>query len=119
MRKEYPSDISREQFEEIRAILEQCRKKTRPRKVDLYDVFCAVLYVLKTGCQWRALPSDFPKWQNVYVYFRFWTKRVKGTQSILEATLKKNGLKVPYPSWAQGSHPVLHSRRTKRKKHPL
>ena len=38
-----PSDISREQFEPIGPLLESARKKTAPRKVDLYDVFCAVL----------------------------------------------------------------------------
>ena len=62
MRKSYPSDIKREQFEAIRALLESARKKTAPRRVDLYEVFCAVLYLLRTGCQWRALPSDFPWW---------------------------------------------------------
>jgi hypothetical protein len=41
----YPSDISREQFEQIRAVLESVRKKTKPRQVDLYDVFCGLLYV--------------------------------------------------------------------------
>jgi len=30
--------------------------------VDLYDVLCAILYVLKSGCQWRMLPRDFPNW---------------------------------------------------------
>ncbi|GFQ64323.1 hypothetical protein TNCT_662311 [Trichonephila clavata] len=61
MRKNYPSDISREQFEKIRPILESSRKKTRPRNLDLYEVFCAVLIVLKSCCQWRMLPKDFPK----------------------------------------------------------
>ena len=40
MRKAYPSDISRKQFEQISPILENARKKTKPRTVDLYDVFC-------------------------------------------------------------------------------
>ena len=61
MRKGYPSDIKREQFEAIRPLLESARRKTAPRKVELYEVFCAVLYLLRTGCQWRALPSDFPQ----------------------------------------------------------
>ncbi|WP_374101184.1 transposase [Bacillus cereus] len=34
--------------------------RTRPGTVDLYEVFCGVLYVLTTGCQWSNLPSDFP-----------------------------------------------------------
>lgn len=45
MRKSYPSDISREQFEIIRPLLESARKKTALRKVELYEVFCAVLYL--------------------------------------------------------------------------
>jgi len=43
----YPSNISPEQFDKIKPILESARKKTRPRSIDLYDVFCGVLYVLK------------------------------------------------------------------------
>ena len=43
MRDSYPSDISREQFEPLQAIFEQAKKKTKPRVVDLYDVFCAIL----------------------------------------------------------------------------
>lgn len=61
MRHRYPSDISRDQFEQIRPLLESALKKTAPRKMDPYEVFSAVLYLLRTGCQWRALPSDFPK----------------------------------------------------------
>ena len=59
MRKSYPSDISRKQFEQILPQWEAFRKTTRPREVDLYEVFCGVLYVLKSGCQWRMLPGDF------------------------------------------------------------
>lgn len=51
MRKAYPSDISRKQFEHILPILESARNKTKPRTVDLYDVFCGLLYVVRTGCQ--------------------------------------------------------------------
>lgn len=61
MRAKYPSDISPEKFELIRPLLESAGKITRPRTVQLYEVFCAVLYLLRSGCQWRALPSDFPK----------------------------------------------------------
>ena len=57
-KKRYPSDMSRERFEQIRPILEQARKRTKPRSVDLYEVWCAVLYLLRTGCQWRSLLCD-------------------------------------------------------------
>ena len=79
-----PSDITREQFEIIRQDLENAKKKTRPRKYDLYDIFCAVLYVVKVGIQWRMLPSDFPNWKLVYYYFTVWTKTDKNGVSLLD-----------------------------------
>ena len=66
MKKKYPSDITKEQFEQLRSILEIGRKKTAPRKVDLYEVFCAILYLLKSGCQRRMLPEVISKWNTVY-----------------------------------------------------
>ena len=50
MRKSYPSDIRREPFEAIKLLLESARRKTSPRRVDLYEVFCAVLYLPRSGC---------------------------------------------------------------------
>lgn len=93
MMHHYPSDISREEFEMIREDLENARKKTRPRKTDLYDVFCAVLYILKGGVQWRMLPSDFPNWKLVYYYFTVWSEKSKdengNESSLLDSALKK------------------------------
>jgi len=89
MRKSYPSDISREQFAKIEPLLLSARKITRPRELDLYDVFCAVLYLLKTACQWRLLPKDFPKWRSVHAYFQIWSERVNAQPSLLEKALKK------------------------------
>ena len=86
----YPSDISHEQFEKIKSILESARNQTRPREADLYHVFCAILYLLKSGCQWRMLPREFPKWQICYYYFKIWSqKKEDGSGSILEIVLKK------------------------------
>ncbi|WP_241493155.1 IS5 family transposase [Levilactobacillus brevis] len=91
----YPSNPSRHQFELIRPDLEVARQSTRPRKYDLYDLFCAVAYVLKTGCQWRQLPADFPNWQSVYYYYRVWSEeQIIDEPSILDKCLKK--LSLPY-----------------------
>jgi transposase len=91
-RKIYPSDITREQFEAIRPLLESAKKKTKPRKHDLYDVFCAMLYILKSCCQWDMLPSDYPNYKTVHYYFRMWgNKKNKKTPSVLEEVLKKIG----------------------------
>ena len=90
----YPSDITREQFEVIRPQLDNFKKTTKPRALDIYDVFCAVVYVLKSCCQWRMLPSDYPKWGTVYSYFRQWNHKpelapgeTEGAPSLLEKLL--------------------------------
>ena len=102
MRKTYPSDVSRAQFEAIRPFLESARKKTKPRSVDLYDVFCGVLYLLKSGCQWRMLPSDFPKWRTVHEYFQIWShKETDGHKSLLEEVLKKIRWRGPTQTWTE------------------
>ena len=92
MSHSYSSDISREQFARIFPCLESARRRTKPRTVDLYDVFCGVLYLLKSGCQWRMLPADFPDWRTCYKYFRQWSERPDPAKySILEQVLKKIG----------------------------
>jgi transposase len=102
LRKSYPSDISKKQFEKIRPLLEGVRKKTRPRKIDLYEVFCALLYLLKSGCQWRMLPSDFPNWKSVHYYFTVWSeKKNKKTLSTLEEVLKKIGWGRTFEKWKE------------------
>jgi transposase len=72
--------------------LESARKKTKPRQIDLYDVFCGLLYVLKRGCQWRILPKAYPKWRTVHEYFLIRDKtQTCGQPSVLEQALKKSG----------------------------
>ncbi len=90
-RPEFPSDVSREQFEKVRPMLEAARRKTRPRKHDLYDVFCAVLYFLDSGSAWRSLPPGFPPWRTVHEYFTQWTLSRGGEQSLLERALEQVG----------------------------
>ena len=88
MRKRYPSDITREEFEVIRPILEGATKTTHPRKYDLYDIFCAVLYLIKEGCTWRAIPHDFPKWENVRYHYDIWAKPDEDGVSLLDGILR-------------------------------
>jgi len=100
MRKPYPSDITREQFAIILPLLESARKKTRPRTVDLYDVFCAELYMLRTACQWRMFPQDFPNPKTIYAYFKIWSeKKDDKTPSVLEDALKKCGRSNETKRW--------------------
>jgi hypothetical protein len=83
-RKQYPSDVIREQFERVRSLFEGVRKRTKLRTVDLYEVFNAVLYLLKSGCQWRMLPDGFPKWRTVHSYFAKWSEPGPDGISVLE-----------------------------------
>ena len=86
---DYPSNISREQYEVIREEIENARKKTKPREKDLYEIVCAILYVVKGGIQWRMLPKDFPKWHIVYYYFRTWKKKKSDGKTLLDTILSK------------------------------
>lgn len=118
MAHSYPSDITREQFDKIRPKLESGRKKTRPRIIDLYDVFCAVLYILKSGCQWRMLPKDFPKWRSCHYYFSIWSEKSDDhSESILEEVLKKMGWRDTAKQWQTSKHKLSHSRCTKREEY--
>ena len=90
MREEIdPSDISRAQFEAISPLLESVRKKTKPREVDLFEVGCALLTVLRGGIQGRRLPKDFPKWNTVYSYFVRGKNLGKQQVSVWEQVLRQ------------------------------
>ena len=85
----YPSDITREQFELIREDLENAKKTTKPREIDLYSVYCAILYLNKSGCQWDMIPSDYPKRGIVRYYYDVWSSKRKDGSTILSDVLKK------------------------------
>jgi transposase len=72
-------------------MLEAARRRTRPRKHDLYDVFCAVLYFISSGLAWRSMPPEFPPWRTVHEYFTQWTMAQGGRTSLLEQALHELG----------------------------
>lgn len=86
-RPELPTDVTRDQFELVRPMLEAARRRTRPRKHDLYDVFCAVLYFVGSHAAWRALPPGYPPWRTVHEYFTQWTTARPGEPMLLEQAL--------------------------------
>jgi transposase len=63
------------------------QSKTNNDSISRHEIINAILYQLKNGCQWRDLPSDFPKWQTVYSQFRRW--RLNGTWKLVLAELAK------------------------------
>lgn len=67
-----------------------CRQKNiHPRTYDLYDIFCAILYLLKEGCFWRAIPHDFLKWENVNYHYDLWAASGENGVSLLDRVLRK------------------------------
>ena len=71
-RKTYPTDLSNEQWKLLCLMLSPPEQLGRKRSVDLRAVFNALCYLARSGCQWRLLPKEYPKWQTVYYYFRKW-----------------------------------------------
>ena len=66
----YPSNLSDDQW----TIISKYFDITRKRKYDLRAIVDGIMYLVKTGCQWRMLPGDFPSWRIVYYYFTTWKK---------------------------------------------
>jgi putative transposase len=58
----------------VEPIIPEAKTGGRPRNIDVRAVVNAIFYLLRTGCQWRLLPHDFPPWQTVYYYFRRWDR---------------------------------------------
>lgn len=70
----YETDINDEQWKLISQILPQAKPGGRPRSRCLRTIVDGIFYLLKTGCQWSMLPSEFQPWGSVYAYFRSWMK---------------------------------------------
>jgi transposase len=87
MTKSYPSDLTQAQFELISDLIPEPKPGGRPRTVDMWAVLNAIFYLLCEGCQWRALPGNFPAWSTVYTYFRNW--RVDGTWIKIHDSLRE------------------------------
>ena len=66
----YPTNVSDSNWKIISKYLNTARN----RKYELREIINAILYVVKTGCQWRMLPGDFAPWKTVYYYFSVWKK---------------------------------------------
>jgi putative transposase len=70
----YPSDLTDQQWALIEPHLPPAPTGGRPRSTDMRDVLDAILYILRTGCQWRYLPKDFPPKSTVWRYFNRWRR---------------------------------------------
>jgi len=101
MDRQYDSDLTNEQWKIICRLLPKRAKTGRP-PLDRRWVLNAMLYIVRTGCQWRLLPLDFPKWKSVYSIFRRWRKSGlwKQIHDKLRKQVRQKAGKKPTPTAA-------------------
>jgi transposase len=68
----YPSDLTDEEWRQVEPLIPPAKRGGDKRTVNIREVVNALLYVLSTGCQWRAIPKDLPPRSTVYGYFDLW-----------------------------------------------
>ena len=85
--KHYDSDLNDQEWKVVRPLIPVNQGPGRKMTLKLREVLDAIFYVVRTGCQWRALPGDFPNWSSVYYHFRKWVK--DGTWRVINAALCK------------------------------
>src|SRR6187399_2755642 len=68
----YDTDLTDAGWALVAPLLPPARPGGRPRTTNIRAVLNAIFYLLRTGCQWRLLPREFPAWSTVYHYFRTW-----------------------------------------------
>jgi putative transposase len=101
MDRQYDSDLTDEQWKIIYRLLPKRAKTGRP-PLDRRWVLNAMLYIVRTGCQWRLLPLDFPKWKSVYSIFWRWRKSGlwKQIHDKLRKQVRRKSGKKPTPTAA-------------------
>ena len=72
--KRYASDLSDEEWAILEQLIPAAKPGGRPRRINMREVMNGIFYLVKTGCQWRMLPREFPNWKTVNDYFGKWRK---------------------------------------------
>jgi putative transposase len=87
MRKTYPTDLSDAEGTYIEPHILAPKEHGRPRVHSLREILDAIFYLVRSGCQWRMLPHEFPRWPTVYYYFREW--RIGGTWERINRAIRE------------------------------
>jgi len=85
--RRYPSDMCDAEWPLIQPFVAPSDGPGAPRAVETRAIVDAIRYRLRTGCQWRQLPADFPKWPTVYYYFKKWS--ADGTWERINTALRE------------------------------
>ena len=97
----YPSDMSDDEWSVLSPYLIQ-EGPGRPREHDIRRVINAIRYLLRSGCQWRMLPKEYPPWESVYGYVRRWrsTGKWDAIHESLRGAVREKAGKAATPSAA-------------------
>ena len=93
--KIYPTDLTDSQWSKIEIFFTK-----RKRKHSLREILNALLYITKSGTQWRLLPNEYPQWELVYYYFRRWTSEglIEEIHEVLRSYCRKQSGRNESPS---------------------
>ena len=69
----YPSDLTDSEWELVEPLIPPGKRGGGKRTVVMREVVNGLMYILATGCQWRAIPKDLPPKSTIYDYFDLWT----------------------------------------------
>jgi putative transposase len=83
----YPSDVTDAEWHWLKGFVPPEKGGGRHRDTDMRAVVNGIFYLLRSGCSWRMLPKDYPRWQTVYEYFSQWRK--DGTLTRMHDALRR------------------------------
>jgi transposase len=106
----YPSDLTDVEWRLLEPLLPLPAWRGRPRKYALRAILNAIFYVVRTGCQWRAIPHDLPPWATAYHYW--WVWRRTGLWEQLNTQLREH-LRVALGREVQPSAVIIDSQSVK------
>lgn len=99
-RRLYPSDLSDAEWALLEPMIPAARPGGRPRTHPTRELVDAMLYVLRGGIAWRALPHEYPPWQTVYHYFRLWQRdgTWEAVNTELRGLVRQRAGRAPQPT---------------------
>ena len=109
-RRRYDTDLTDAEWRILEPLVPAVKAGGRPAEHSRREIVNALLYVCRTGCQWRLMPHDLPYWKTVYTYFRVW--RLDGTWSHIHSALREQ-VRRAAGRQAQASAAILDSQSVK------
>jgi transposase len=99
IRKPYPTDLTDAQWARIAPLIPPAKPGGRRRSVNLREIVNAIVYFVRTGCQWRNLPHDFPPWGTRFIITSAvgaWTEPGRRFTTLCASSLepKKRGVRL-------------------------